>query len=257
MSVVVVTGAASGMGRACVERLQDLGEVIAVDLQAPDVAGARGVACDVTDAAAVAALVAQVQAAGPFRALVHAAGLSPTMAGPRRIFEVNLVGTQRLVEAFTPLVVPGSAAVLVASTAGHQIAPFVTPEMDALLDAPLDPAFLDAAAEQFADSGLAYGLSKRGTIRAAARAAVAWGPLGGRVTSLSPGTIDTPMGLLELDNQPYMQDMLQATPLGRVGHAREIAEVAAFLVSDAASYVTGTDLLVDGGVLTGLAAAAG
>lgn len=255
MSVVVITGAASGMGLACVERLRGTADVVlAADLVAPELDGAEGIACDVTNPDAVAALADRAAANGPMVALVHAAGISPTMGDPRRVFDVNLVGTQRVVDAFTPLVTAGSAAVLLSSLAAYQIAPYVTPEMDALLDDPLEQGFLDAAAEQFADSGLAYGLSKRGVVRAAARAAVAWGPAGGRVNSLAPGTIDTPMGRQELAQQPVMQEMLDRTPLGRIGRAEEIAGVVAFLLSDAASYVTGVDLLVDGGTLQGMSA---
>ena len=78
MTAAVVTGAASGMGRACVDRLRGLADVVvAVDLTAPDIDGAVGVACDVSDVDAVAALVGRVGEVGPFRALVHAAGISP------------------------------------------------------------------------------------------------------------------------------------------------------------------------------------
>jgi NAD(P)-dependent dehydrogenase (short-subunit alcohol dehydrogenase family) len=76
---------------------------------------------------------------------------------------------------------------------------------------------------------------------------------GGRVNSLSPGIIETPMGRQELEQQPYMRDMLAATPAGRAGKATDIASVVAFLVSDQASYVSGIDVLVDGGMLQGLA----
>src|SRR4051794_37601050 len=101
MTDVVVTGAASGMGRACVETLRGLADVVvAVDLNAPDVDGTVGVACDVSDPAAVRALVEQVRELGTFRALAHAAGISPTMADARRVFAVDLVGTQLLLDAF-------------------------------------------------------------------------------------------------------------------------------------------------------------
>jgi NAD(P)-dependent dehydrogenase (short-subunit alcohol dehydrogenase family) len=73
------------------------------------------------------------------------------------------------------------------------------------------------------------------------------------VTSVSPGLIDTPMGRQELEQQPVMAEMLAATPLGRLGRPDEPAAVAAFLVSDAATFVSGVDVLVDGGQLQGRA----
>ena len=249
-TVAVVTGAASGMGRRCVERVRGLAEVlIAVDLEPPAVDGAAGVACDVADAAAVAGLVERVRAEGSFRALVHAAGVSPTMGDARRMFDVDLVGTERLLRAFEKLVVPGSAAVCFSSMAAHQIAPFADAALDALVDEPLAPDFLDRAAAAVPDSGLAYALAKRGVIRACARAAVRWGPRGGRVTSIAPGIIDTPMGRQELAQQPIIRDMLDAVPLARLGGADEVAAVAAFLLSDDASFVSGIDVLVDGGLV--------
>jgi NAD(P)-dependent dehydrogenase (short-subunit alcohol dehydrogenase family) len=258
MTVAVITGAASGMGRACVESLRGAADVlVAVDVRAPAIDGAVGVACDVADPAAVDALVARVRELGPFRALAHAAGISPTMADARRVFEVDLVGTQLLLDAFEEVVVPGSAAVCFASSAAYQIAPFVDPDQDAMIDEPLAPAFLDRAAAAFADSGFAYAVAKRGVIRAAGRAAVRWGRRGGRVNSLAPGLIDTPMGRQELEQQPIMKEMLERTPLGRLGDPGEVAAVVAYLVSDAASFISGIDVLVDGGMIQGMAAGAG
>ncbi len=254
MNVVVVTGAASGMGRACVERLRSPATtIVAADLEAPTIDGAVGVACDVTDSVAVAGLVSEVAARGEFRSLIHAAGVSPTMASPRRIFEVDLVGTQLVLDAFEPLARPGASAVCFASSAAHQVALLGSqPEFDALVEDPLAPGFLDAVESRFDDSGLAYGWAKRGVVRAAARAAVRWGARGGRVCSLSPGMIDTGMGRQEFDAQPVMRVMLDATLLKRLGRPQELADVVAFLVSDGAAFLTGTDVLVDGGCLEGL-----
>jgi NAD(P)-dependent dehydrogenase (short-subunit alcohol dehydrogenase family) len=255
MTVAVVTGAASGMGRECVESLRGLADVlVAVDLREPAIEGTVGVACDVADPAAVGALAARVRELGPFRALAHAAGISPTMGDARRIFEVDLVGTQLLLDAFEELVVPGSAAVCFSSSAAYTIAPFATADHDALLDDVSAPDFLDRAAAAITDTGLAYSLAKRGVIRAVGRAAVRWGRRGGRLNSVAPGLIDTPMGRQELAQQPMMQHMFERTPLGRFGEAQEVAAVVAFLVSDAASFVSGIDVLVDGAMMQGLAA---
>ena len=256
MTVAVVTGAASGMGRACVEQVRDLADiVVAADLRAPDIEGTTGVACDVSDPDAVAALALQARELGPFRALAHAAGISPTMGDTRRMFEVDLVGTQLVLDAFEPLVVPGSAAVCFSSSAAYQVSSFLEPDHEALLGDPLAPDFLERAASAAGDhSGFAYALAKVGVIRAAGRAAVRWGPRGGRVCSVAPGLIDTPMGRQELDQQEAMQGMRAAIPLGRLGDADEVAAVVAYLLSDAASFVSGIDVLVDGGMLQGLAA---
>jgi len=250
LATVVITGAGSGMGRACVERMRATGDVIvAADLRAPEIDGTVGVACDVADKAAVVALADAARAHGSFRALIHAAGISPTMADAHRVFEVDLIGTQLLLDAFEPHVEPGSAAVCFSSSAAYQVAPYVDAAQEALLRDPLAPEFLEqAVALVGGDSGLAYALAKVGVIRAAGRAAVRWAARGGRVNSLAPGLIDTPMGRQEFEQQPAMREMFEQTPLGRFGTPDELAAVAVFLVSDAASYVSGIDVLVDGGL---------
>jgi NAD(P)-dependent dehydrogenase (short-subunit alcohol dehydrogenase family) len=255
MTVAVVTGAASGMGRVCVDAVRGLADVIvAVDLREPSIEGTVGAACDVSDPAAVDALAARVGELGPLRALVHAAGISPTMAEARRVFEVDLVGTQLLLDAFEPLVVPGAAAVCFSSSSAYQVAPFVDAEADALIDDLQAPDFLDRAAAAFPDSGYAYAMAKRGVIRAAGRAAVGWGRRGGRVNSVAPGLIDTPMGRQEFEQQPIMRQMLERTPVGRLGRPDEVAAVVAHLLSDDFSFVSGIDVLVDGGMVQGMAA---
>ena len=162
---------------------------------------------------------------------------------------MNLVGTELLLDAFQPLATAGSVAVCIASQAGHFGMTGATPEICALLDEPLARDLADRleAAGVTLDPGTGYAMSKLGVIRAAVRLAPAWGARGARIVSLSPGIIETKMGTQEYEAQPVMATMVERTPLGRMGAAAEIASVVEFLCSDAASFITGTDLLVDGG----------
>jgi len=88
---------------------------------------------------------------GTLRGLIHAAGVSPTMADWRRMFEVDLVGTALVVDALRPSATEGSAAVCFASSAAHLIPPSTDPRTDALLDRPLDPDFLDRLSDAYAE----------------------------------------------------------------------------------------------------------
>jgi NAD(P)-dependent dehydrogenase (short-subunit alcohol dehydrogenase family) len=242
------------MGRECVEKLRGLVDVlVAVDLEAPTIDAALGMACDVSDRAAVAALARQVRELGPLRALVHAAGISPTMADARRVFEVDLLGTHYVLDEFEALAAPGSGAVCFSSSAAYQIAPFVGADEDSMIDDPGAPDFLDRITTVVTDSSHAYALAKRGVIHAVGRAAVRWGCVGGRVNSVAPGLIDTPMGRQEFDRQPTMREMLAQTPLCRLGKPSEVADAVAYLVSDEASFISGIDLLVDGAMVQGMA----
>jgi len=258
---VVVTGAARGMGLACAQRLAGEGISLLVvdrDDAVHEVAGGlagdvASVTCDVTDAGAVGELARRVGALGELGGLVHAAGVSPTMGDWRRMFTVDLVGTALVVDALRPLARVGAAAVCFASTAAHLLPEPAGHPLDAVIDEPLAPDLLDrllaTAPDVVTDPGAAYSWAKRGVVRLVEREAAAWGASGARINSVSPGIIDTPMGRRELEHQPMMGMMLDYTPLARQGTAEDVASVVAFLLSDAAAYVTGTDVRVDGGVV--------
>ena len=261
MRTSVVIGAASGMGAAAARELAGRGPLVVADrdgdaaaaLAAELGADVTGLRCDITVEEEVEAVA---RGAGELAGLVLTAGLSPSLAPGRTIWEVNLGGTARVLRLFEPTLRTGSAAVCFASTAGHLLP---RPEAAvASLDVPESPSLLEklAAAGVDVDSPeLAYCWSKRGVIRLVRQRAAAWGAKGARVLSLSPGIIDTPMGRLEAQRHPEMADMVRATPLAREARAEEVAAVAVFLVSDQASFMTGTDVLVDGGYIGAMSAA--
>jgi NAD(P)-dependent dehydrogenase (short-subunit alcohol dehydrogenase family) len=262
-ALAVVVGA-GGMGMAIARRLGDSFRVLLADrdpdhldrqvtlLQAEG-HDARGVVCDVVDPDAVYRLAAAAEESGPVRALAHVVGLSPSMADGETILRVNLVGPTLIADAFVEVARPGTAAVFIASLAGHLVD--LTPEETAALDDPLAPDFVASVAAAVGgevDAAKAYQLSKAALVRMCRRRAAAWGEHGARIVSLSPGLIATPMGALEFAAQPEKRRLLPLTPLGREGTMVEIADAVDFLLSDRASFVTGTDLLVDGGMSAAL-----
>jgi len=234
--VAIVTGAAGGMGSASAARLAAQG------WPGHSIESLPG---NIADPAFPAALLA-VLGNRPIGAVIHTAGLSPTMGDAAQILAVNYDATSRLVEAVRPRMLEGACAVLIASSSGYSA---ISPEIDAMIDA-IPPGGTAASLLKIAsNSGHAYSLSKRGVQRMVERQAMAFGERKARIMSISPGLIDTPMGRAEAEVHPIMAEMRNKTPLGRYGTADEIASVAVFLCSPDASFVTGSDIKVDGGVL--------
>ena len=272
--LALVTGGCGGIGIACAREFGRTHDLLLADISEERLAetaaklGEEGylvsatVAGDLASQQTILAIAAAVRAHGSLGAILHTAGVSSGMADWQSIIRTNVLGTALLLDAVEPLLMNGSVGVLVASIAGH-LAP-ANSEIDALLDAPYPDDLIARMEHILAEarggvgnksfnysglSGPAYGLSKRATIRAAALRSKAWAAKGARLVSISPGIIYTPMGRYEVEHGEAAGAVLAQTPLNRWGTAMDIAQAAAFLASDRASFITGTDLRVDGGMI--------
>ncbi|HEX7854628.1 MAG TPA: SDR family oxidoreductase [Sphingobium sp.] len=251
---------AGGMGMALAQRMGQSHRIALASLDPDELAqglmrlheqGVIGttIRCDISDPVSVTALADRLSSLGPVQSLVHVVGLAPSIGKSEPILAVNLIGAALVEEAVRPLMAPGGAGIFISSMAAHFIAP--SAEVLAVLDAPLEPDLggrLERALGTPLSHNYAYPLSKLGLNRLVRRQAFAWGSRQARIVSISPGLIDTPMGAVESLGATTRDAMRGQMPLQRDGGMAEIADAVEFLASARASYITGTDLLVDGGM---------
>lgn len=263
--VTIITGGAGGMGLATARVLGPERHLVLADLSQERLAAAAaqlqalGIGCetvagDLTARASVDALFARATAAGPLASVIHAAGVSPQMASPEVIMRVNAVGTIHVTEASLAAASEGFVLVNVASMAGYMVPGWLAPTR-AYRHAFTDPeAFVRKALfltrllpRGLPRTGLAYSVSKHFVIWYSQRCAGRFGEKGARILSVSPGSFETEMGRLE--EKSGSREMLKTAALKRFGRPEEIAELLAFCASDKVGYLTGTDILCDGGVI--------
>lgn len=266
--VVVVIGA-GGIGLA-IARRQGFGRsILLADWNADTLAAAaEGLAhagyhvvarpVDVTQRASVQALADEAAALGAVHQVINTAGLSPNMAPVARVLEVDLYGTALVFEIFGGVIAPGGAGLIISSMAGHMARPLPEADERALAETPADallalPCLQPAAVP---NSMVAYMVAKRANALRVQAEAVRWGERGARVNAISPGIVVTPLAAHEL-NSPIgdiYRAMVAASPARRMAPPEEIAIAASFLLGPDAGFITGSDLLIDGGVIAAMRA---
>ena len=267
-NVAIITGGAGGMGLATARILGKDHHLLLADVNQERLDAAKaeliemGVAvdaasCDITDIDSVARLVEQGTELGNLRCVVHTAGLSPQMADPELIMRVNAIGTIYLADACLKVAKEGFALVNVASMSAYMLPNAVIPTrafkhsltspVEKFLKKIMRPVSLIPG--DFPKKGMSYGISKNFVKWYSVARAGEFGAKGARILSVSPGSIDTAMGRLE--EKSGSAKMLKTAALKRFGKPEELANVLAFCASEQAGYLTGVDILCDGGVIAG------
>ena len=265
--MTVITGGAGGMGTATAAVVGRDHAVVLADVRAErlDAAvatlkdrgiSATGVPADVTDPDAVGAVFDTASGLGELASVIHTAGVSPSMGDADYVMRTSAVGTATVGERFHASAPPGAALVNVASMAAYLLPAEMIPAQHFPVALSDPAAFLEkmrpaweSLPEEFR-SGIAYGVSKSFVRWYSSAQAERFTAKGLRVLSISPGSTDTEMGRLE--ENAGAGAMVADAAVPRWGTPEEMAELLAFCAGDKAGYLTGTDILNDGGVVASM-----
>lgn len=206
------------------------------------------------DKNSIEAFAEKAAALGPVMYFIDTAGASPNQASPEHILSLDMVGTGYAVDAFGKVMAEGGAGLLISSQTGymHRLPDEVELE---ILRTPTEKLMeVSYIRENAVNSGIAYMIAKRvNHLQAQKAAATTWKARRARINTISPGVIVTPLAYDEFaaagDNY---QEMIDTSAAMRTGTSEEIAEAGAFLLGEHAGFITGTDLLIDGGVIAAI-----
>ena len=211
---------------------------------------------DVSSRESVHSLVQAASDLGTVVQVVNTAGVSPNMAPPERVLAVDLYGSAVVFEEFGRVIAPGGAGLIISSMAGHMAAPLSQEDDHALAFTPAEEllALPILSTEAVPNSMVAYIVSKQANHVRVQAESIKWGERGARVNSISPGIIATPLARHELDSSigDVYRGMIAASPSKRMASPDEVAAAAAFLLGTDAGFITGSDLLMDGGVIAAM-----
>jgi NAD(P)-dependent dehydrogenase (short-subunit alcohol dehydrogenase family) len=263
MSEIVVVIGAGSIGQAIARRVSAGKHVVLADLREQNATTAATVlldagfdvttaTVDVSSRDSVHALIETATKLGDVVGVIHSAGVSPSQAPPAMILAVDLYGTALVLEEFGRVIARGGAGVVIASQSGHRLGALTAHEDAALATTPVDEllALPFLLPDRVTDPLYAYQLAKRANTLRIMAEAVRWGERGARVNAISPGIIMTPLARDELSGPrgAGYRRMIELCPARRAGTPDEVGVVGALLMGADGAFITGSDILMDGGV---------
>lgn len=207
--------------------------------------------CDISSRNSIKKLIQNALKFGEITRFINAAGVSPSQAPIDVILKVDLYGTAVLLEEVGKVIREGGTGVIISSQSGHRMKQLGAVIDEQLATTPtedlLDLEVLQA--ENIDDTLHAYQLAKRCNVKRVMYEACRWGEKGARINSISPGIIVTPLAIDEFNGPrgDFYKNMFANCPSGRPGTADEVASVAELLLENQGSFITGSDILIDGG----------
>lgn len=206
---------------------------------------------DLSSRASIQNIITEAQKYGDITMLVNAAGVSPSQAPVEVILKVDLYGTAVLLEEVGKVIAPGGVGVTISSQSGHRMKQLTQEEDEQLACTPTEELLKLPLLqpENIRDTLHAYQLAKRCNEKRVMAESVKWGEKGARINSISPGIIVTPLAIDEFNGPrgDFYKNMFAKCPAGRPGTADEVANVAELLMSEKGAFITGADILIDGG----------
>ena len=205
--------------------------------------------CDLGSKEDIQNLVAFASGKGEITNVVNAAGVSPSQAPVEEILRVDLYGTSVLLEEFGKVIAEGGSGVIISSQSGHRLPALPEEQNEALATTPVEQLLELPFLKAIDDTLKAYQYSKRCNVLRVMMEATRWGRRGATVNSISPGIIITPLANDELHGprkQGYL-DMINGMPARRAGTPDEVGDLTEFLMSSRGRFISGADLLIDGG----------
>lgn len=205
--------------------------------------------CDLGSKDDILRLVAFAASKGSVKYVVNAAGVSPSQASVEEILRVDLYGTSVLIEEFGRVISDGGSCVIISSQSGHRLPALSQEQNDQMAMTPTDKLLSLPFLKEIDDTLKAYQYSKRCNVLRVMYEATRWGKRGATINSISPGIIITPLANDELHGprkDGYLR-MIKGMPAQRAGTPDEVADLAEFLLSSRGRFISGADVLIDGG----------